>query len=169
MTTIFISLSSDNTQGVINLPETPLFDKSTIVLSLSGIPESKTPSNVSIDWGDGDKDITFNDFFKDYKTDSIIPEILQGKITKLFTISFNHTYQPSPNTLYKSLTAKVSVTYPIDDVLHFNIPLKIRKNDFFEDFMDVDLTNTRFVEKFKREYSFSGKTDNQVFEIVTKS
>jgi hypothetical protein len=164
-----ISLSSNNTNGVETLSEILLFDKSVLYLSLSGLSEDKIPLNVEFSWGDGTQDIFYNDTFKNYTTDNIIPEILQGKMSKMFSHIFNHTYSPPKSTLYSTITANIDVIYPVDDILSIKIPIKIRKNDLLEDFEDFDLTNTRFVEELDREYHFSCNNDDKSFEMIAES
>jgi hypothetical protein len=169
MNTKTINLSSNTTNGTEVLPEIMIYDKTILNVSLSGIPEDIIPIGSKFTWGDGEENIILNDINKDYSIDSIFPEILEGKLSKLFSQSVSHIYYPSPNTLYLSLTAQIDINYPVNDILTFILPLKIRKNSFLENFEDVDLTNTRFVEGLNREYHFSGKIGNASFEMVTES
>ena len=169
MNTLIINLSSNTSNGTEALSELLMYDKTTLKVSLSGISEDKIPLGARFEWGDGEEDVNFNDVYKNYTTDTILPELLEGKLSKIFSHISSHTYYPSTNTLYTSLTAHIDVFYPVDDVLTFILPLKIRKNSFLEDFEDIDLTHTRFVEGLDREYHFSGKFNDASFEMVTES
>jgi hypothetical protein len=164
-----ITLSSSSLSGFVILPEMLFYDKTSLSVSLSGISEDRIPSSAVLDWGDGQSEILMNDVYKHYTTDSIFPEILENKFTSIYTKRISHTYKPSEQSLYKSLTAEIGIIYPVNQILKFIIPITIRKNSFLEDFEDFDLTNTRFVDGIKREYHISSTKDDICIENVTDS
>jgi len=167
MNTYYLSISSGSMTTSSTLNELSFQDDTTLNISISGVNESLPPLYVKASWGDGEEVLLFNDPIKKYSEDNIFPEIMLEKYSKILCQRILKSYKAPSNTLYSTLTAKLSVVYPSNDISTFTIPIKIRKNDYFENFDDITLNNSRFVENFKREYQFSAKNNNKLFENVT--
>lgn len=167
MNTYYITLSSNSISTFQTLSENLLQDNSVLNISLSAIVETYPPLYVNIVWGDGVENLYYNDPIKNYKHDVIFPEITDEKYSKIFSQRFMKEYKAPQNTLYKNLTATITIAYLPNVVSTFNIPIKIRKNDYFEDFGDVSLNNVRLLSNLSREYQFSAQKDDKLFEIKT--
>jgi hypothetical protein len=168
MNTYYLNLSSNSLTATNILAEISLYDETTLTISLSGVCDIYPILYIQANWGDDDTQILLNDPIKKYKKDSIFPEILEGKISKIYTQNLSHTYRPS-STLYTLLTASLSATYPSNDTAKFLIPIKIRKNDFHENFDEIYLNEVRLVANLNREYQFLSKKDDRIFENITIS
>jgi hypothetical protein len=169
MNTYKLTLFSNNINGDEILSEILLYDKTTLSISLSGLSEEIPPLMVKVFWGDGSENIIINEPIKRYKIDSIIPEILGGKFSKIYTQSLDHVYEPSSDSLYLNLSASIIVIYPLNNNKSFILPIKIRKNDFIENFGEVNIVGSSFTEDMKKEYQFSSEINNMVFESISLS
>jgi hypothetical protein len=167
MNTYYLSISSGSMTTLSTFSELSFQDDTTLSISISGINETLPPLYVKASWGDGDEVLLINDPIKKYSEDNIYPEIILEKYSKILCQRISKDYKAPSNTLYSTLTAKLSVVYPSDDISTFTIPIKIRKNDYFENFDDIILNNSRFVDNLKREYQFFAKNSNKLFENVT--
>lgn len=167
MNTYHISLSSNSISSIQTLSELSFQDNTTLNVSISGISEALPPLYIKFSWGDGDEKLYLNDPIKKYTENNIFPEILMEKYSEIFAQRLSKVYIAPPSSLYTTLTASLSVVYPSNNTSIFTIPIKIRKNDYFENFGDVSLNNSRLMVKLKREYQFSAKIDNKIFENVT--
>ena len=89
MNTFNLSLSSTkadiNSEKILN--EINLFDFTEVTLDISNIYTEVFPTYVTIDWGDG-SDVFNPDIkiYRDYRTESIFPEVEKGVTPVTFTI-----------------------------------------------------------------------------------
>lgn len=145
MNSYSLSLSSSTISSVEIRNEILLDDHTNLIVSLSGLSESIIPVYVRFDWGDGDQETITNLVYKNYREDSIIPEILYGKFSYIISNTFSHTYYPSPSARYKSLSAQIYVEYVDGHYCWFVQPIKIVTRDYFEAIYDIKLINTNIL------------------------
>lgn len=144
--------------------EVELFDRSNLTLNLSAISEEKYPLYLKIDWGDGVLDSYDNKIFKNYREDSIIPEILYGKQSYVLK-DYTHTYNPSQTSLYKLLTAQVLLEYPNYERTFIQIPIKIRSGGFFDSFDNLRLVNSEIKIENGKKYQLVSDKNGFLIEI----
>jgi hypothetical protein len=166
MKNFYITLSANTLSATETLPEVTFYDKTTLNISLSGVSESLPPLYVDISWGDENVNVYYNDPYKQYRNDNIIPEILNEQYSRIYTQRFINEFRPT-ETLYTSLTSVICVVYPFNQTTTFILPIKIRKNDYFENFGDVTLNSVRLTENSKREFQFSAESNDKIFENET--
>lgn len=175
MNTLTINLSTPvNTSSAEQrqtevLSEILLYDKTTVSVSLTGIPEVLLPLYLEIDWGDGTTEFFENEIFKYYRKDNITLEVIQGKMSTILSRDYQHTYNPPNFALYKVITAKFSLRYSNNYVTVTDIPLKIRAGDYFETIGDMKLYNTEILstpDNDKR-HQFLTKNGGYLVELET--
>jgi hypothetical protein len=137
MNTYTIGFASSATALSSTLPEVKLYDLTSVTFVLSGISESEIPMYLRINWGDGESAIFENSFSKDYRVDSIIPEILYNKISSILSNEVSHLYYPSETSRYKLLSAEVNIEYINGDKCSIVQPFKIITSDYFESIGDM--------------------------------
>jgi hypothetical protein len=137
-----------------------------VTLSLSAVNETSTPLSVSINWGDGAIESYENEIFKNYRKESIIPEVLTGKFGTALQNTYSHRYFPSSTALYKMLSAQVYIEYSNGGYAWFILPIKIRSYDFFESIYDLKLVNTSIlpIDGNPKEHQFVTAKDGQIIE-----
>lgn len=164
-----ISLSSLSSNHIEQSLEYSLDDVTNLSFDLSGVDESTMPTTLQISWGDGIVDVHNNSFFKDYKTESIFPEILYGKFSKLLSKKYSHVYYPSQSCLYKKLTAQVQMDYIDGSTSLWLVPLKIRSYDYFESVYDLKLIDTKILPLTSNNKEFTFSTDSGGFLVQMHS
>jgi hypothetical protein len=159
-----LTLAEEATNSTNILEEILLQDRTNLIVSINNVLEEYCPISIVIDWGDGDIDTEQSRLIKDYREDSILNEVLYGKFSSIFAKNYEHVYNPSTTSLFKTLTAEITVNYVNFDELVYILPLKIRTADFFESIEDIKLTNTKIITGGK-EHQFITKKSGQVIEI----
>ena len=91
--TLSISTTESNFANKIVLDTLDLFDYTEVTLDLTGVYSEIFPNYVSIDWGDKspveEPDI---EIFRDYKTQSIFPELTGAIKPKFLDTPIRHKY-----------------------------------------------------------------------------
>lgn len=164
MSSYSLSLSTNSMSTVRLEDEIELFDRSNLTLKLSAITEEKYPLYLKIDWGDGELESYDNKIFKNYRVDSIIPEILYGKQSYILQ-DYTHTYNPPQTSLYKMLTAQVLIEYPNYQKTWIKIPIKIRSGGFFDTIENLRLVNTEMKLGSGKKYHLATDKDGFLIEI----
>ncbi len=96
MNTYTFSISTTDTNTVTVYPTVDLFDVTRITLNLVDIYSDTFPNYLAIDWGDNTPVLRPDvSVFRDYKKDSIYPEINKGVAPKYITDAYEHIYEPS--------------------------------------------------------------------------
>ena len=174
MKTYTLSISTVNTEinsQILN-PTIDLFDATEVTLDFSGVYSQLFPNFVSIDWGDGssvfEPDIQI---YRDYKTDSIFPE-LTGAIKPMFLDTpYTHKYYPSNYALSKSVVLKINIGYITGETTQLSTPLNIRTESYYEtvgdmDIIGMDLINT---ESNSSRFTFITKEGDYTVQLDNKS
>jgi len=142
MNTYNLSLSSTKaeTNSEKTLNQIDLFDITKVTLDISNIYTDLFPSYLSISWGDGSDPIQPDlRVFRDYRTESILPEIKNGVAPVTFSNEYTHLYYPSSYALKKSLTFKMNVGYVNGNTLRLSIPIIVNSQSYYEAVEDIDL------------------------------
>jgi|TARA_R100001509_G_scaffold110288_1_gene66018 hypothetical protein len=176
MNTFNLSLSS--TKADINsekiLDEINLFDFTEVTLDISNIYTEVFPTYVTIDWGDG-SDVFNPDIkiYRDYRTESIFPEVEKGVTPVTFTNNYTHKYYPSSFALKKSLNFKMNIGYVTGETLRFNVPIIVNSQSYYENVEDIDIvgvdmlndaTSTSRVTFLTKNNSYLVQLDNKSYK-----
>lgn len=160
MNTYNIALASTGTEYTQYLPEIILDDCTTVSVTLSGVSETSLPLSIAIDWGDGSPQPTVNSsYFISYRNQSILNEVLYGRLSNILATTYIHTYVPSVSALYKSATAQIILKYVNGDTTAFYIPFNIRSAEYYESILDMSLVNTEIVSLTSNNKQFTFATD----------
>ena len=167
MNTHTIYLTSTNTADDQVLNEIDLFDLTKLTLDLSQVYSGVFPNYLAINWGDNsdieEPDITI---YRNYKTDSIYPEVKDGASPVFFNKPYTHIFYPSETALKKVMTMRVNVGYITGNTTKFTIPLNVRTEGYFENINDLDLLNVSLLNNKdnKSIFTFLTKQDNYVLQ-----
>lgn len=146
MNSYAISLSSATTNIVSFIGTTYLTDVTNVTIDLLGVYDKILTSRILIDWGDGSPIENYDrSFFKDYKTDSIFPEILYGKESVLLSNTYSHVFYSSDSTLQLVLTAQLTIVYTDNNQARFVIPISISSGSFYDTIYDLSLVGTNLL------------------------
>jgi|TARA_R100001129_G_scaffold161638_1_gene126629 hypothetical protein len=174
MKTYILSISTTETQinsQILN-STIDLFDATEVSLDLSGVFSRLFPNYISIDWGD--KSPVFEpdiQIYRDYKNDSIFPE-LTGAIKPMFLDTpYKHKYYPSDYALNKSVIIKINIGYVTGETTQLSTPLNIRTESYYESVGDmniigVDLINTQ---NNSSRFTFVTKNEDYTVQLDNKS
>lgn len=155
-TTLYFSTSTSAVSSI--LPEIKLYDLTSVNISLSGIFEGALPLFLTINWGDGETLRLQGSFTKDYRVESIIPEILYNKFSSLLSNDRNHLYYPSTFARYKKLSAEINIEYINGDICSIIQPIKIITADYFESIGDIKHIHTNILQ-------VSGNNKQYIFSV----
>ena len=93
MNTYTFNISTNGPNAVTIYPTVDLFDVTQVTLNLVDIYTDTFPNYLAIDWGDNtpvlQPDVSV---FRNYKKDSIYPEIDKGVAPKYITDIYQHIY-----------------------------------------------------------------------------
>tara|TARA_R100000008_G_scaffold68325_2_gene45524 strand:+ start:4512 stop:5984 length:1473 start_codon:yes stop_codon:yes gene_type:complete len=160
MNTHTLYLTSTNPSGTYTEPTIELFDLTELSLDLSEVYSNIFPDYLAIDWGDDsgleEPDITI---FRNYKTQSIYPEIRKGASPVFFNTPYKHIFFPSKTALKKSMTMRVNVGYINGSTTKFTIPLNVRTEGYHQTVEDLDLLNVSMLDN---------EDSNSIFTYLTK-
>jgi hypothetical protein len=140
MNTYTFSIST-TTLGVTRVyPVIDLFDITNFTLNLVDVYTDTFPNYIGIDWGDGTAVLEPNvSVFRDYRKDSIYPEINKGVAPKYLVDPYKHIYEPSSYALKKSVVLKVNIGYITGETTTLSAPLNIRTEGYYQSIEDMDL------------------------------
>tara|TARA_R100001129_G_scaffold161346_2_gene126235 strand:+ start:361 stop:900 length:540 start_codon:yes stop_codon:yes gene_type:complete len=175
MKTYTLSLSTVESQidsEIVISPVIDLFDATEVTLDLSGIYSDIFPNYISVDWGD--KSPVFEpdiQIYRDYKNDSIFPE-LTGAIKPMFLDTpYKHNYYPSDYALNKSIVFKINIGYITGETTQLSAPINIRTESYYEtvgdmDVLGVDLINTQ---NNSSRFTFVTKNEDYIVQLDNKT
>ncbi len=172
MNTYNISLSTTSTSLTSNYVTIDLFDQTEVGVNLSNIFSEVFPYYVVIDWGDGSEVLEPEiKTFINYRTESIIDEIVKGVSPPFLNTTYKHIYDPSPTSLVKSLTLKVGIQYTTGEITQFNIPIKIRTEGYYENIRDVKLEGVKIINNVNLDTTLQLRTeiDNYIIETTNNT
>ena len=117
--------------------------------------------------GDGssveEPDITI---YRNYKTESIFPEIKRGASPVFFNKPYKHIFYPSDSALKKEMTMRVNVGYIDGNTTKFTIPVNVRTEGYLDTIEDLDLLNVSLLDSEENNsiYTYLTKKDNFVIQ-----
>ena len=167
MNTHTVYLTSIEGSGSQELPTVELFDLTELTLDLSQVYAGVFPNYLAINWGDGsaleEPDITI---YRNYKTDSIYPEVRDGASPVFFNNPYTHICYPSDTALKKELTMRVNVGYITGTTAKFIIPINVRTEGYYENINDLELLDVSLLNNKdnKSIFTFLTKQDNYVIQ-----
>tara|TARA_R100001594_G_scaffold24155_2_gene47322 strand:- start:21770 stop:23251 length:1482 start_codon:yes stop_codon:yes gene_type:complete len=167
MNTYTVYLTSTSVTGTQELPTVELFDLTKLSLDLSQVYSGVFPNYLAINWGDDsgieEPDITI---YRNYKTDSIYPEVRDGASPVFLNNQYPHIFYPSDTALKKALTMRVNVGYITGETYKFIIPLNVRTEGYYENINDIELLNVSLLNNKdnKSIFTFLTKQDNFVIQ-----
>lgn len=174
MNTYNLSISSSkseiNSKKILNQIE--LFDLTQVTLDISNVYTEIFPTYLSIDWGDGSETVQPDiKIYRDYKTESIFPEIERGAAPVTFTNSYIHNYYPSSYALKKSLTFKMNVGYITGETLQLSAPIVVNSQSYYENIDDMNIIGLDLLndKNNSSKISLLTKKNNYVVQLDNKS
>tara|TARA_R100001086_G_C11825273_1_gene255175 strand:+ start:780 stop:1316 length:537 start_codon:yes stop_codon:yes gene_type:complete len=172
--TLSISSTKEDIDSEITLNQIDLFDFTELTLDISNIYTEIFPTYVSINWGDG-SDVFNPDIkiYRDYRNESIFPEVQKGVTPVTFSNNYTHKYYPSSYALKKSLTFKMNVGYVTGETLRLNVPIIVNSQSYYENVDDIDIigvdllndsNNTSRVTLLTKKNNYVVQLDNKSFK-----
>lgn len=170
--TLSISTTKDeiNSQKILNSIE--LFDLTEFTLDLTNVYTELFPTYLSIDWGDGSETIQPDiKIYRDYKTESIFPELEKGVTPVTFSNDYVHKYYPSTYALKKSLVFKMNVGYITGETLQLSAPIVVNSQSYYENVDDIDIIGLDLLNGSNNSsrVSFLTKKNNYIVQLDNKS
>ena len=130
--TLSISSTKEDINSEITLNQIDLFDFTEVTLDISNIYTEIFPTYLSINWGDGSEVLNPDiKIYRDYRTESIFPEIQKGVTPVTFSNNYKHKYYPSTFALKKSLTFKMNIGYVTGETLRLSIPIIVNSQSYY--------------------------------------
>tara|TARA_A100001515_G_scaffold107511_1_gene88367 strand:+ start:9198 stop:9734 length:537 start_codon:yes stop_codon:yes gene_type:complete len=174
MNTYNLSISStkDDINQKIILNDIDLFDLTEVTLDISNIYTEIFPNYLSIDWGDGSPTIQPDiKIYRDYKTESIFPELDKGVTPVTFSNSYTHRYFPSSYALKKAVTFKMNVGYITGETLQLSAPLVVNSQSYYENVDDIDIIGLDLINDVNNSsrVSFITKKNNYIVQLDNKT
>tara|TARA_R100001015_G_C4580306_1_gene136913 strand:+ start:463 stop:999 length:537 start_codon:yes stop_codon:yes gene_type:complete len=164
--TLSISTTESNFRNKIVLDTLDLFDYTEVTLDLTGVYSEIFPNYVSIDWGDKsaveEPDI---EIFRDYKTQSIFPELTGTIKPKFLDTPYRHKYEPSTFALNKSVIFKINIGYITGETTQLSAPINIRTESYYETVGDMDLIGVDLINKQNNISRFTMVTKNEDYIV----
>jgi hypothetical protein len=162
---------SSNTRSVTSiLPEVNLVDVTEITINPNELIRDSLISKKIIDWGDGSDLYVNSDIpLRDYRKDSIIPEVLYGDFSKILFAGNDHVYSPSETSDTLLLTAQFLVEYMDTNISLFIIPIKITCGSFYDNVGDIGLLHTNLIPVSSNNINLvlSTKETGHIVEVTT--
>ena len=172
--TLSISSTKEDIDSELTLNQIDLFDFTEVTLDISNIYTEIFPTYVSINWGDGSEVLNPDiKIYRDYRNESIFPEIQKGVTPVTFSNNYKHKYYPSTYALKKSLTFKMNVGYVTGETLRLNVPIIVNSQSYYENVDDIDIigvdllndsNNTSRVTLLTKKNNYVVQLDNKSFK-----
>tara|TARA_R100001079_G_scaffold13203_1_gene6452 strand:+ start:13818 stop:14354 length:537 start_codon:yes stop_codon:yes gene_type:complete len=168
-----ISTSKPQMNEEVILAETNMYNATEVTLNISNVFSEIFPNYLSIDWGDGtpvlEPDIII---FRDYRTQSIYPEIENGAAPVTFTNTYKHIYFPSTYALKKNVTFKMNVGYVTGETTRLSATMVINSESYYQSVEDMEIvgldllndeTNTSRVSLLTQNGNYVVQLDNKSY------
>ena len=172
MNTYNFSISTTAVGESIDYPTLDLFDITKFTLNLVDVYTDTFPNYLAIDWGDGtavlEPDVTI---FRNYRKDSIYPEILFGIAPKYMADLYQHIYEPSSYALKKSVVFKVNIGYVTGQTTQITRPINIRTEGYYQSVEDMELVGLDLLNNKDNSSRFTllTKKDDYIVQLDNKS
>ena len=171
------TLSISTTESEIDGPRPALdpielFDTTKFTLNILNIYSDIFPNYIGIDWGDNtavfEPDIRIH---RDYKTESIFPEMQNGAAPVFLSNTYSHNYFPSNYALKKSVVLKLNIGYITGETTQLSAPITIRTNSYYESVDDLELIGLDLLDTTNNSsrFTFLTKKDDYIVQMDNKS
>tara|TARA_R100000908_G_C3753074_1_gene147505 strand:+ start:2873 stop:3409 length:537 start_codon:yes stop_codon:yes gene_type:complete len=170
--TLSISSTKEDIDSEVTLNQIDLFDFTEVTLDISNIYTEIFPTYVSINWGDGSEVLNPDiKIYRDYRNESIFPEVQKGVTPVTFSNNYKHKYYPSSYALKKSLTFKMNVGYVTGETLRLNIPVVVNSQSYYENVDDIDIIGVDLLNDSNNSsrVTFLTKKNNYLVQLDNKS
>lgn len=170
--TLSISSTKEDINSEITLNQIDLFDFTEVTLDISNIYTEIFPTYLSINWGDGSEVLNPDiKIYRDYRTESIFPEIQKGVTPVTFSNNYKHKYYPSTFALKKSLTFKMNIGYVTGETLRLSIPIIVNSQSYYENVDDIDIVGVDLLNDVNNSsrITFLTKNNNYLVQLDNKS
>ena len=170
--TLAISTNKSQINSKIILDTIELFDTTSFTLNILNVYSDIFPNYVGIDWGDNtaveEPDIRIH---RDYRTESIYPEIRNGAAPIFLSDTYTHNYFPSKYALKKSLVFKLNIGYITGETTQLSAPINVRTNSYYESVDDLELIGLDLLDTTNNSsrFTFLTKKDNYIVQMDNKS
>ena len=138
--TLDIGTDKDQIDQEIVLDTIHLYNVSEVTLDISDIYSEIFPNYVSIDWGDKspveEPDI---EIFRDYKTQSIFPELTGTIKPKFLDTPYRHKYEPSTFALNKSVIFKINIGYITGETTKISATIVTNSESYYQSVEDMEI------------------------------
>lgn len=145
MNTKTLILSTTSSSQIQTLNTVVLNDATTLNVILGDVYEDILPTSLKINWGDNNILYYDNDLYKLYRKESIIPEVLYGKFSKIFQTTYSFDYYPSKIATYKQMTSQFLIKYTNKDTTLITIPILIKSSEYFDSVYDIKLISSQIL------------------------
>lgn len=156
-----------NSNRVISLAPVNIKGQSTVNFILTGVDESTSDVIfLDINWGDSTEVISHRrDTVYDYKNQSILNEVLYGKIGGSLCTFYSHPY--FNNTKYNIVQYDLSFTFYYDNgiIATINQPLRIHWGSFYDEIKELVAINTQIV-PLSTNYTFVNLESKENVQII---
>ena len=170
MNTKTLILSTTSSSSIQVLEPIILNDATILNVSFSDVYEDVLPLNLQINWGDNNILYYDNDLYTIYREESIFPEIIYGKFSKIFKNIYSFEYYPSKTATYKKMTAQFLIKYTNKNITLITIPIEIRSADYFESVYDMKLISSHVLpNEGLKSHKFLTYKGNYIVEVEEPS
>lgn len=145
MNTKSIVLSTNSSSYVEVMDTLILNDATTLTVFLGDVYEDVLPLSLKINWGDDNILYYDNDLYKNYRTESVINEIIYGKFSKILQQEYSFDYYPSTTHTYKRTKVQFLIEYTNNNKTLITLPIEIRSSDYFESVGDIKMISTHVI------------------------
>ena len=145
MNTKSIVLSTNSSSYVEVMDTLILNDATTLTVFLGDVYEDVLPLSLKINWGDDNILYYDNDLYKNYRTESVINEIIYGKFSKILQQEYSFDYYPSTTHTYKRTKVQFLIEYTNNNKSLITLPIEIRSSDYFESVGDIKMISTHVI------------------------
>ena len=169
--TLSISSTKEDINSEITLNQIDLFDFTEVTLDISNIYTEIFPTYLSINWGDGSEVLNPDiKIYRDYRAESIFPEIQKGVTPVTFSNNYKHKYYPSTFALKKSLTFKMNIGYVTGETLRLSIPIIVNSQSYYENVDDIDIVGVDLLNDVNNSsrITFLTKNNNYLVQLDNK-
>ena len=170
--TLTVSTTKIQMNSEIVLGTVDLYNTTRVTLDISNIYSDIFPNYISIDWGDNspllEPDLTIS---RDYRTQSIYPEIQKGGAPVFLTNTYKHIYYPSSYALRKNVTFKMNVGYVTGETTKLSAPVVVNSESYYQSIEDMEIVGLDLLNDANNvsRVSLLTKKDNYIVQLDNKS
>ena len=167
MNTYTFSISTTSPDNEKTYSEIHLFDQTNFTIDMTDVYSDVFPNYIAFNWGDNspieEPDIKI---FRDYKTESIYPEILNNASPVFLNTTYSHIYYPSDFALKKSMTLRINIGYITGALTKLTVPVTVRAESYYDTIGDMEITGIDLLndENNSSRFTLLTKKDNHLIQ-----